>query len=144
MKLKDLYIHFLVWLGAEPPPGYEHLLPQAAQMSPPPKPQAEVAPGIPQTPPQPQPVPRPVAVHSAAPATPQPGPAKVYPQPPVKKIYTGEARALYNNLLLKTLHDEQVVERLIRYERERNPRGSDVEILQAGIEHWIHDNQAWL
>jgi len=25
-RLNDLYIRFLVWLGAEPPPGYEHLL----------------------------------------------------------------------------------------------------------------------
>lgn len=25
-KLYDYYIRFLVWLGAEPPPGYEYLL----------------------------------------------------------------------------------------------------------------------
>ena len=24
--LNDLYLRFLVWLGAEPPPGYEHLI----------------------------------------------------------------------------------------------------------------------
>jgi len=28
MKLYDLYVRFLVWLGAAPPPGYEHLLEQ--------------------------------------------------------------------------------------------------------------------
>jgi hypothetical protein len=26
-KLYELYIRFMVWLGAAPPPGYEHLLP---------------------------------------------------------------------------------------------------------------------
>lgn len=28
--LQDFYIRFIVWLGAEPPPGYEHLVPEQA------------------------------------------------------------------------------------------------------------------
>jgi hypothetical protein len=27
MKLNELYIHFLIWLGAAPPAGYKYLLP---------------------------------------------------------------------------------------------------------------------
>ncbi len=30
--LRDLYIRFLIWLGAEPPAGYEHLLPDGSRL----------------------------------------------------------------------------------------------------------------
>ena len=49
--------------------------------------------------------------------------------------------ALRRTLLIKCLWDEMVVERLIGYERERNPRGSVRDWLVAAIERWDHDNR---
>lgn len=48
---------------------------------------------------------------------------------------------LRNTLLVKCLWDEAVAERLMVYERERNPSGSVRDWLKAAIERWDHDNR---
>lgn len=51
------------------------------------------------------------------------------------------ARALRRNLLLKALGNESVVDRLIAFERRRNPFASQVECIQAAITRWENDNR---
>lgn len=71
--LQELYIRFMVWLGAEPPAGYEHLL----KKKPPIK--------KPAPPPPPKPAPKPPVEPPPAVAKPQP-PAPAKPEPPAPVI----------------------------------------------------------
>jgi hypothetical protein len=47
---------------------------------------------------------------------------------------------LRQNLLLKALGNASVVERLIAFERTKNPAGDQVQWLDAAIRRWEHDN----
>src|SRR5262249_32981537 len=47
---------------------------------------------------------------------------------------------LQRNLLLKALGNESVVERLVAFERTRNPDGDHTQWLEAAIRRWEHDN----
>lgn len=44
------------------------------------------------------------------------------------------------NLLLKALGNESVVERLVAFERTKNPAGDHIQWLEAAIRRWEHDN----
>jgi hypothetical protein len=44
-------------------------------------------------------------------------------------------------LRIPLLYDEEKIDRLIDFERERNPRGSEEQWLQAAIERWRRDNR---
>ena len=126
-SLYDVYVRFMVWLGAEPPPGYGHLLQVAktavAPKSPPVKPvAAKTAPKpAPQRSPQPSP-PRPV----------------VTPSPPQNKA---QVDALYRLLKGRVLGNEATVKRLVDAERKRNPGGNLEVWLQAANDRWEHDNR---
>ncbi len=47
---------------------------------------------------------------------------------------------LRQNLLLKALGNASVVERLVAFERTKNPTGDQVQWLDAAIRRWEHDN----
>lgn len=47
---------------------------------------------------------------------------------------------LRKNLLLKALGNESVVDRLVAFERTRNPAGDHIQWLEAAIRRWEHDN----
>jgi hypothetical protein len=125
MKLSDLYIRFIVWLGAEPPAGYKYLLAEKDT----PKPLPALAKKLPPIPPRPP----------ASPLKPRPAAPPLRGPSPV--TYTGEAQKLYHNLLLKAMHDPEIVQRLIEHERQRSPGASEEEILQNAIDRWEHDNR---
>ena len=48
--------------------------------------------------------------------------------------------ALRQNLLLKALGNESVVQRLVAFERSKNPTDDEVQWLDAAIRRWEHDN----
>ena len=48
----------------------------------------------------------------------------------------------YNDLLQKAGGDRQVVERLVEFERERNPNGTRISWLKDAIVRWQRDNRA--
>jgi hypothetical protein len=52
----------------------------------------------------------------------------------------GLALGLRQNLLLKALGNTSVVERLVAFERSKNPTGKDVQWLDAAIRRWERDN----
>jgi hypothetical protein len=47
---------------------------------------------------------------------------------------------LRQNLLLKALGSKSVVDRLVEFERKKNPTGDQVQWLEAAIRQWEHDN----
>lgn len=47
---------------------------------------------------------------------------------------------LRQNLLLKALGNASVVERLVAFERSKNPAGDQAQWLDAAIRRWEHDN----
>ena len=49
--------------------------------------------------------------------------------------------ALYHNLLEKVRFDEQTAERLIDYERKRDPQASRTELIHSAILRWESDNR---
>ena len=49
---------------------------------------------------------------------------------------------LYKDLLAKVAGDHHVVERLIEFEREKQPYGSRISWLQNAIRRWERDNRA--
>ena len=60
-----------------------------------------------------------------------------------RNLETEELRIkeLYRNLLIKNLHDKEVVNRLIEFERNRNPNATKAELLQSAIDRWERDNR---
>ena len=48
---------------------------------------------------------------------------------------------LYQSLLSRARGDEALVERLVAYERERNPEASPQELLSNALWRWDHDNR---
>ena len=52
----------------------------------------------------------------------------------------GLALALRQSLLLKALGNTSVVERLVAFERSKNPTGNHVQWLDAAIRRWERDN----
>ena len=48
---------------------------------------------------------------------------------------------LRQNLRLKVMYDEAKIDRLIDFERQRNPNGNEVELMQAAIERWERQNR---
>lgn len=128
--LYDTYVRFLVWLGAAPPPGYEHLLPPAKPKAAlPPVKQASVSSAAP-PPVKPEPV------------VPAPPPA---PYPPRQRPLTAVEQALaekrYRLLKSRVLGNEDTVKRLIEAERRRNPNANILVWLQYANDRWEHDNR---
>ncbi len=58
---------------------------------------------------------------------------------PMEAAYTIELRA---NLKQKVLGNEAVVERLIQYERAKDPNGHMELWVKAAIDRWEHDNRS--
>jgi len=52
----------------------------------------------------------------------------------------GEA-ALYQDLLVKSRFDNDRADRLIAYEKRRNPHGNRLELIQSAIDRWERDNR---
>ncbi len=48
---------------------------------------------------------------------------------------------LYRNLMRKTQGNKTVIERLIQYERARNPRASQEDLLAGAVARWERDNR---
>jgi hypothetical protein len=48
---------------------------------------------------------------------------------------------LRQNLRLKVMYDEEKIDRLVEFERQRNPRGTDADWYRAAIERWERDNR---
>jgi hypothetical protein len=48
---------------------------------------------------------------------------------------------LRQNLRLKFMHDEAKIDRAVSYERERNPGGTEEELMRAAIYRWERDNK---
>jgi hypothetical protein len=48
---------------------------------------------------------------------------------------------LRQNLRLKTLHNEALIDRLVQAERERMPAASEAECYRSAIERWERDNR---
>jgi hypothetical protein len=61
------------------------------------------------------------------------------PTPP--SADAGEVARLRQNLRLKTLHNEDLIDRLVQAERERTPGVSEVECYRAAVERWERDNR---
>jgi hypothetical protein len=159
MKLYDLYVRFLVWLGAAPPSGYEHLLEQdggqrvpaqtATQaIEPSDEDESEALLELPSRP-APLPIeeevedePEMEAVIAPLPEQPvrplpPPEPVAVRPPEPPAQPNDGETvKRLYQTLLTRTMGDKQKVERLVKLERQRAPQASTVELLQRALERW--------
>lgn len=53
----------------------------------------------------------------------------------------GKEKQLYQKLLQKSRGDRQLVERLVEYERRRDPRSSRIDHLQTAIYHWERDHR---
>ncbi len=49
--------------------------------------------------------------------------------------------SLYHNLMRKTQGNRAMVERLIQYERTRNPRAGQEEWMASAVERWERDNR---
>jgi hypothetical protein len=79
--------------------------------------------------------PAPSTTQRVQPSTPKPPLSGQKPGP----TYVSEAQVLYRRLLLKSMNDHGLVDRLIQRERERSPGASDIEILQTVIDRWEHD-----
>lgn len=60
---------------------------------------------------------------------------------PHREYSSAEIEALRQNLRLKVLYDETKIDHLIAMERERLPKGSLAELMQAAIERWERDNR---
>lgn len=77
-------------------------------------------------------------------------PRPVKPAPPaapsisIDDLLAGDpptaADDLRQNLRLKFMYDEEKVDRAIALERERDPQGSDEELMRAAIQRWERDN----
>lgn len=52
-----------------------------------------------------------------------------------------EVARLRQNLRVKVMHDEALIDRLVEAERERMPTASAVEWYRAAIERWERDNR---
>ncbi|MGA9382288.1 MAG: hypothetical protein WBV73_26300 [Phormidium sp.] len=57
------------------------------------------------------------------------------------KTGIGKEKQLYQKLLQKSRGDQQLVERLVEYERRRDPRSSRIDHLQTAIYHWERDHR---
>ena len=57
------------------------------------------------------------------------------------KTSHSEEKQLYGRLLRQARGDEELVERLIEYERQRSPGADKLELLQDAIYRWEHDNR---
>ena len=51
------------------------------------------------------------------------------------------AEALRQNLRVKLLHQEDKIDAAIAFERERNPAGSEEQLMKSAIERWERDNR---
>lgn len=49
--------------------------------------------------------------------------------------------SLRRNLRLKVMYDEAKIDRLIDFERRKNPNAREVELMQAAIDRWERDNR---
>jgi predicted nucleic acid-binding Zn-ribbon protein len=49
---------------------------------------------------------------------------------------------LFNNLLTKVGGDRSAAERLIAFERQKNPQGNRIVWLNQAIQRWVRDNRA--
>jgi hypothetical protein len=65
------------------------------------------------------------------------------PAPAQKPAYAtvDEIAPLRQNLRLKTLHNEALIDRLVQAERKQKPTASEVECYRAAIERWERDNR---
>jgi MFS family permease len=54
---------------------------------------------------------------------------------------SGSEEKLYNNLLVKARFDRERTDRLIAYEKRRNPYGTRIELIQSAIDRWERDNR---
>ena len=52
-----------------------------------------------------------------------------------------EIAQLRQNLRVKTLHNEGLIDRLVQAERERSPSASEVECYRAAIRRWERENR---
>jgi hypothetical protein len=161
MGLYELYVRFMVWLGAAPPPGYEHLLSKDVNKSKsilerstqPPK--QYVVSQYKKLPKHPTPQKGEGVIKNffsrhklrlkRSPGSPKRIKEKRTPflrwlkRPShIKSVLEQE---LYANLLTKCLGDKERVERLIEYERKRTPNASEEEFLQSAIDRWERDNK---
>jgi hypothetical protein len=156
MKLYDWYVRFLIWLGAAPPPGYEHLLKQDGGQPVPAQtatqaiePTDEDLSPPPERPFRPAPLPieeeeedeagpelQPVTAPLEQPVQPPPVREPVAVTPPAQPNDGETVKRLYQTLLNRTMGDKQKVERLVKLERQRAPQASTVELLQRALERW--------
>ncbi len=113
--LYDTYIRFMVWLGAEPPLGYEYLL---GPKSSPPLKRVPVKSKPAARPPRP--------VSRPAPLTPQ---------------QKSRADSLYRLLTTRVMGDEATANRLIEYERKCKPTANLLVWIQDANDRWEHDNR---
>jgi|SRR5215208_2252041 len=62
---------------------------------------------------------------------------------PAEELFTGALReaALFDDLLRKVGGDRSVVERLIEYERQKQPGTTRLIYLQKAISRWEHENK---
>ena len=67
-------------------------------------------------------------------------PTPSVPQVPIQPSNSNIVR-LRTNLLVKCLHNEKQVDRLIEFERRLTPIASEEQLLQAAINRWEHDNR---
>ena len=56
---------------------------------------------------------------------------------------TAHEQQLYKRLLLMSLGDRSLVERLIRYEQQRAPEKARADLIDSAIERWVGDNNRW-
>jgi hypothetical protein len=69
-------------------------------------------------------------------------PFTLAPKPPDPTAPVEHVREdLYQNLLAKVMHDREIVERLIEYERRYTPNASREELLRGAIIRWERDNR---
>jgi hypothetical protein len=64
-----------------------------------------------------------------------------HPSPPAALRTDSEVGTLYESLLRKAHGDQTLVERLVEYERQRNPGAMTAECLRSAIERWERDNR---
>jgi hypothetical protein len=71
-----------------------------------------------------------------------PGPRSL-PKPQARAIPANQELIgrLRQNLRLKVLYDEDKIDRLIDFERHRNPKGSEADLMQSAIERWERQNR---
>ncbi len=161
MGIYELYVRFMVWLGAAPPPGYEHLLRKEANKSKsileqstqtqkqyivsrnkelPKHPTSRKGEGV---------IKRFFSQYKQrvkrSPGSPKRSKAKItrflrrLKRP--SRIKSMLEQELYANLLTKSLGDKERVERLIEYERKRIPNASKEDLLHNTIDRWERDNR---